>query len=672
MADPFSIAASIFTLAAAAGQLSKAISRIRHFGEVPGRVYALKNDVSDLEVVLRQVGHALAQESLAADNDREQLQQILLRTRSHLTNLGKALERVAKACEGGKVKILSRSAIWWKEKAVFQGFQEDIRSAKANLNLILGAANSRDLQNVMLELRRVTLPSALTQQAEGANNPAPNHRHLAASTCVDTQSHDLSDRLDTLGNSILNEQMQDSSRGDESSMASYKERDNQTLRVFASHRIPCRSWCPCACHAKQKIQSKAPGMVESILGRMFIGYSGFQGLASPRDVSDSRGFTLMRWALYGGMHNYETVQFLMQQGAHIDEHSYDNVWDFIFRIKCNEKEQQALRCITEGGEGDWVAEQNFPLVHKIIFKLSSKSLLDEIVENPNAVYVTDAQNRTALDWATARVQLEDMSLLLGHGADPNNMDVTGRTPVLHAVDSHDAVCLTLILEAGGNPDPVMPHGIFRSSPLTAAGFSGMPALLKLLLEFEANPNACNPEGLTALHSVARTHNIDCALLLLDFGADLNANSRNGRTPLRNLERKHGAPIDEYSPGSRILPIIAEHADVDTMHILASSHPMKVAYDLGFDSIAASREVLQQRPDCNEKLTEAFEELIAIAEAEHLESKSMDSLAESGLFYSARSSFHSDLADAMARLDSTAVSPTDSENFGNFAETLIRL
>lgn len=124
-----------------------------------------------------------------------------------------------------------------------------------------------------------------------------------------------------------------------------------------------------------------------------------------------------------------------------------------------------------------------------------------------------------------------MSLLLDQGADPNNMDITGRTPVLHAVDSHSTSCLRLILEAGGNPNPTMPSGIFRSSPLTAAGFAGMPEMLKLLLDFEANPNACNPEGLTALHSVARTQNVECALLLLEFGTDLNAVSSNGKTPL---------------------------------------------------------------------------------------------------------------------------------------------
>ena len=203
------------------------------------------------------------------------------------------------------------------------------------------------------------------------------------------------------------------------------------------------------------------------------------------------------------------------------------MWDFIFRGKCNDKEEQALRCITERGD-TWIEEQNFPLVHRIIFGLSSKPLTVELEENPNAVYVTDAQGRTALDWATARVQMEDIAHLLAYGADPNNMDITGRTPVLHAVDSHSIPCLRLILEAGGNANPTMPKGMFRSSPLTAAGFAGMPDMLKLLLDSDADPNACNPEGLTALHS---TSHVDCALVLLEFGADLNACSSNGRTPL---------------------------------------------------------------------------------------------------------------------------------------------
>ena len=142
MADPLSIATSVIALATAAAQISKAVSRLRHFGEVPGRVYALKNEISDLEIVLRQVGHALGQNSLVPDNGQRSLEQILARTKDHLADLGKALDRIANVCAGGKVKIISKSAIWLKEKALFQGFQEDIRSVTATLNLMLGAANS--------------------------------------------------------------------------------------------------------------------------------------------------------------------------------------------------------------------------------------------------------------------------------------------------------------------------------------------------------------------------------------------------------------------------------------------------------------------------------------------------------------------------------------------------
>jgi ankyrin repeat protein len=622
--DPLSIITSVLTLATAAAQIGTAISRLRHFGEVPGKIYTLKNEVSDLEVVLRQIGQALEQKSLAPDNAHGSLGQVLARTKGHLTDLTKALERVANACTGSKIKAISKSTIWLREKALFQTFRDDIGSVKATLNLILGTANSQHLQHIILELQKVTVLTTKSGQTNESTNQGLTDNHLALSIRMDQQHQALRDRIDALAKVFLTQHLQDPEipKSDQVSSLPEKGANTQTVRVVTSHRLPCRRWCPCACHTKRKLKLTAPGIMEGVLGKMFIGYSGLplpkepcdfrgcqdrqhatatveywfpswfvsmnlrlhltylprtgpefqlsttrrvsdasqsitfamqgnieglkhlftQGLAGPRDVSDSRGYTLMRWALYGGMHNYETVQFLINEGALVDEVSYDNVWDFVFRGKCTESQQAALRCITEGGEGDWIEEQNFPLVHRIIFGLSSKPLAAELDENPHAVYLTDAQNRTALDWATARSQLEDMALLIKYGADPNNMDVTGRTPVLHAVDSHDVNSLRVILEAGGNPNPTYPKGMFRSSPLTAAGFAGMPTLLKLLLDFEANPNACNPEGLTALHSVARTHNTECAVLLLEYGADLNAMSSNGRTPLTTAIIHNNHPV----------------------------------------------------------------------------------------------------------------------------------
>jgi hypothetical protein len=117
-------------------------------------------------------------------------------------------------------------------------------------------------------------------------------------------------------------------------------------------------------------------------------------------------------------------------------------------------------------------------------------------------------------------------------------------------------------------------------------------------------------------------------------------------------------------GPPLLPIIAEHADLKTMSILASSHPIKLSLNLGVDSIAENQDVLQKRRDYDEKLAKAFAELITIAQAEEIMAESPNSLAESGLlFHSARSSFHSDLADAMASLEEARFSDSEASTDG---------
>jgi ankyrin repeat protein len=78
------------------------------------------------------------------------------------------------------------------------------------------------------------------------------------------------------------------------------------------------------------------------------------------------------------------------------------------------------------------------------------------------------------------------------------MDVSGRTTVLYTVDSHNDDALYILLKAGVNPNPEVPKGLFRSSPLTVASFGGLVGIIKLLIKFGATVNACNPEGRTAL------------------------------------------------------------------------------------------------------------------------------------------------------------------------------
>ena len=141
--DPISPVASVLAIAGAAAQIAKAISRLRAFGQMPARVLALKNEVADLEVVLRQVGQVMQQKSVLPKTEQdESLHQILARAKSLLASLAIALERLAKACEGSRIKTISRSTIWYREKEMFEGFKTDIRAVKASLNVVLGVSSA--------------------------------------------------------------------------------------------------------------------------------------------------------------------------------------------------------------------------------------------------------------------------------------------------------------------------------------------------------------------------------------------------------------------------------------------------------------------------------------------------------------------------------------------------
>jgi hypothetical protein len=98
-----------------------------------------------------------------------------------------------------------------------------------------------------------------------------------------------------------------------------------------------------------------------------------------------------------------------------------------------------------------------------------------------------------------------------------------------------------------------------------------------------------------------------------------------------------------------------------MNVLASVHPLRVSYDISFDSIAANRSLLQKRLDYDEELADAFEGLISIASADADDVKSVDSVLETGFYLSAKSSFHSELMGAMSTLSSLDISPDGSDN-----------
>lgn len=307
----------------------------------------------------------------------------------------------------------------------------------------------------------------------------------------------------------------------------------------------------------------------------------------------------------------------------------------------SERTVEILRCLAAGS--DFIENQNFALIHKIVLKLSLQDLEEEILRDPDDIDVPDAMGRTALEWAAARGDDRAVTTLLSYGANPNLMDKKMNTPLTLASNQNHTVCVRLLLEAGANPDPPLPNGIKFGSPLNCAARNASdPLLMKTLLDFNADIEASNVDGVTPLLHVARGNSASHAMLLLEYGADINVTSKDGWTPLTTaiVYNNHNVLqllLDrwyEYSEcprlkGPHLLSLVAQYADLRTISILASTNHLKLKFDKNYvlgDFSARQR----QRIDVTEKLTTAFEELVSLISQGSAESESIESQMESGM------------------------------------------
>ncbi|TGO80422.1 hypothetical protein BELL_0007g00120 [Botrytis elliptica] len=750
--DPLSVTASVIAVAALAGQIGSALSELRALcKQLPGRLHALSNEISDIEVVLYQVGRVVEERSKSSvqisRTDTISIPKILQRAELKLKELKTIIDRLT-ALTTKNGAIIFQIRLWQKEQSKIQSLQEEMREIKSSFNVILGASNSREMMRVRLDLETLSTVTKQTAQAQSTSweeflRDITSHHQNVEETLnhtyqqVDERISRVEEMLKTQSTQIQNSQSlqvgpsynmgppasrrrlsRSVSKERPPKMPSRPEAVGVRLTQYASI---CRAGCLCACHSQTK--SSTPGFMDRILGQLFVGYAGMpllsqkcdtatceksqsphmrfeywfplgfcwsqiirlqlgyqsnvgpqmslttlrrvsdsaqcvsfalegnieglknlfmSGMASPRDVSTTREYSLLRWALYG--QQYETCRFLLSAGADADykpislndECPSDKACDVILRGGISERIIGILRLHP-------VENQNFAAIHKIVLRLSMKDLEEEILRNPSQIDVPDATGRTALEWAAARGDERSVITLLSYGADPNNIDHKLNKPLTLASNQNHTVCVRLLLEAGAYPDPVLPNGIKFGSPLNCAARNASdPLLLKTLLDFNADIEASNVDGVTPLLQVARGNSASHAMLLLEYGANINVTSKAGRKPLTTaiIHNNHNVLqllLDrwyEYSEcprlkGPHLLELVAQYAHLDTISILASTNHLRIKFDKSYvfgDFVTRLRE----RSGVTDKLLSAFEDLLNVINEGAAEHRSLESATESGL------------------------------------------
>ncbi|KAI1153406.1 ankyrin repeat-containing domain protein [Nemania diffusa] len=358
-----------------------------------------------------------------------------------------------------------------------------------------------------------------------------------------------------------------------------------------------------------------------------------RGAASPRDVSDTRGYSLLRWALYANQ--FETVRFLALQGADPDYRPKATT-DLSPRTKANDLLLQGVSKAVEdalmslSGGSDWADEQEFTTLHRIVTGLSSKDLETELQEHLEDIDKQDGLGRSAISWAAARGNEEHVALLLSYGANPNILDVQLSGPVTYSADRSHSVCTRLLLDAHARTDPSLPPGVKIGTPLNcAARNADDPAVIELLLQYGADPNATGVDLRTPLIHAARKNKADFAYIMLEYGANINAVASDGQTPLTTAIVNNSYDVlemllerwAEYSAcprlsGPNLLRVVAQYADLRTIDILKRTDHFRLKYDKEY-SEGDFEDSIRSRHDADEKLLATFGDLLNTVRLIHI-------------------------------------------------------
>ncbi|KAI0427180.1 ankyrin repeat-containing domain protein [Xylaria sp. FL1042] len=720
--DPLSLAASIIAIVTLAKEVTAAISGLRSACKsLPGRLHAVHNEVADFELVLFQLAELVEKRACLPDSEQSAIPHLLKQARSKLHEIHAIVRTLTSAYLASRSPLVGAN-VWRKEQGKLQALQEDIRTVKCSLNIMLGASNSQDMLRIRLDVQAI---SAVTTQSS-EKQIALSEKFLTTLSGVDERIARVENLLESQANNLRSSQsmqvgsLYDSLRPEpkrpllqtRQGFVESAEMSDMGVRV-TPYIVSCQAGCPCSCHLQRR--SSSPHFLSNVLGRLTIGIAGVpvlnakcdddacrgspirqvnleywfplgfwstivrmqvtyglsmgptlnlealrrvpdsamsvnfavagnieglkhlfrQGRASPRDVSTTRGYSLLRWALYSKQ--YATCIFLMRAGA---DSSYrpiaasDNsprikACHFLLEGGNSEETNEALRTITNSSEylDDFIDDSGFTVTHRIVLGLSLKILEEELILHPEDIDVQDSMGRTPLAWAAARGDNRAVVTLLRYGADPNIMDVQLSGPLSNSAAQEHTTCVSLLLDAGADPEPALPRSIQKGSPLSVAARNAKdPLLAKRLLDFGANVNSCTTDGRTPLFHAAKNDDTHLAILLLEYGADINYISVAGESPLTMsiihnshsvlrllLERWHEYSVCPRLKGPHLLEIAASYADFETLQILADTDHFRHKYDKHF-TIGDFRSRLTERPDMSAKLALAFDQLLSIINA----------------------------------------------------------
>ncbi|MBX9830709.1 ankyrin repeat domain-containing protein [Candidatus Babeliales bacterium] len=271
--------------------------------------------------------------------------------------------------------------------------------------------------------------------------------------------------------------------------------------------------------------------------------------ANPNIIYTQKGSGIeCRSALYDAIHwgNIECIKLLLQFGADsniVYKEPEKGIEETLLYKAAYQGNLECIKLLVNYGVSlsqcsKFYGTSRFTPLHAAAYA-GNVEWLRFFLENgadPNACLIGGPYSgRTSMHFAAQEGKVECMKLLGKYGANFSACASGGSTPLHSATSKSSSLeCALLLLEKGVSVDAVA--GDYNDTALNWAAREGRADMVAALIAYQAQVNAQNSEGVTALHHAVIGNNAEVCYLLLKNGAKANIRS-NDTSPEKKYHNK---------------------------------------------------------------------------------------------------------------------------------------
>jgi ankyrin repeat protein len=260
------------------------------------------------------------------------------------------------------------------------------------------------------------------------------------------------------------------------------------------------------------------------------------------------GMSVLMIAAKSGRANI--VRLLIKTGANVNEMLKDEITCPLWLAAYFGHDAETVKTLLDAGARQDYGDNKrgyLPLLTCVAGKAPVGAIQALIQAGARADSVTEYRHTPLGEAVGYHQRVNNVALLMKHGADLEHADQFGQTPLIAAVASGTGPVVQALLDAGANVDSANyidrlgDTGYekigYTFTPLMYAAYSGFTFIARMLLQAGADVNAVNASGGTALALAVQNNHINVVRLLLESGADCKLKYTSGETAYSIASKK---------------------------------------------------------------------------------------------------------------------------------------